>query len=321
MAIKICIVLCTYNGQRYLHEQLQSIASQTHQNWVLVASDDGSTDETSVILKNFKLSNPEKVILLQGPKKGFALNFVSALRKSPEADVYAFCDQDDIWKPNKLQVIAEAYRQKPEGKPFFFVSAYTIFGLGSKEKIVLPTSKAFLEVFFQHLAPGNVMAFDLSFRKMFQVVEGYLLPDVAHDKLLSLFALGAGAWVYVCPESLVNYRQHESNTIGTGGFVKRAMRFFNRLIVGGGLVPAGYVVALCSVIDALDSESKHKVQALSKLLRRELTVRERMLFARVCLESIPQARRYLVALLVIISKVYTGQSKNNMPWIRDRCRS
>lgn len=299
MSIKVCIVLCTYNGERYLREQLQSICSQTYQNWVLVASDDGSSDGTWVILKEFESLNPGKVILLHGPKRGFGLNFLSALRRSPESDVYAFCDQDDVWEVNKLQAIVTAFDQKPKEGAFFFISAYTIYGLGVREKTVLPFSKAFLEVLFHHLAPGNVMAFDSLLKEMLLRVEGSLPSSVAHDKLLTLFALGSGASVHICPQSLVRYRQHESNTIGAKTFYKRAARFLNRLMAGEGLIPAGYLAALCSIIDILDSDSRGKVETLFKLLRGRSSIRERMSFAWACLKNISRGTKYLIALVVL----------------------
>ena len=74
----VAILLGTYNGERFLVEQLRSIESQEHTNWVVYASDDGSTDKTLEILLEFQHEWPEgKLIIRQGPKKGFAKNFLS----------------------------------------------------------------------------------------------------------------------------------------------------------------------------------------------------------------------------------------------------
>ena len=105
----VAILLCTYNGARFLAEQLDSLEAQPHQNWVVIASDDGSTDQTLEILQQYQAKWPlGKLMIRSGPQKGFCQNFLS-LACDPEikADYYAFCDQDDVWLPEKLEVALE----------------------------------------------------------------------------------------------------------------------------------------------------------------------------------------------------------------------
>ena len=101
---RVAILLCTYNGAQFLAEQLDSLEAQVHQNWVVIASDDGSTDQTLEILRQYQAKwSPRKLTIRSGPQKGFCQNFLS-LTADPEirADYYAFCDQDDVWLPNKF---------------------------------------------------------------------------------------------------------------------------------------------------------------------------------------------------------------------------
>ena len=100
----ICILMSTYNGERFLAEQLQSIENQTHKNWRLVISDDGSNDNTLVIAKQFQEKWTSDLVEIRlGPEKGFCQNFLSmACDSSIRADLYAFCDQDDVWMVDKL---------------------------------------------------------------------------------------------------------------------------------------------------------------------------------------------------------------------------
>ncbi len=102
----VAILMGTFNGEKFLREQLDSIATQTHQNWVVVASDDGSCDATLEILRDYqKRWGPERIEIRNGPQKGFAQNFLSmACDPRIKADFYAFCDQDDVWLPEKLAV-------------------------------------------------------------------------------------------------------------------------------------------------------------------------------------------------------------------------
>lgn len=100
----ICILMSTYNGEKFLAEQLQSIEGQTHKNWRLVISDDGSSDNTLAIAKQFQSKwGDDRLEIRQGPQQGFCQNFLSmACDTTLRADLYAFSDQDDVWMADKL---------------------------------------------------------------------------------------------------------------------------------------------------------------------------------------------------------------------------
>lgn len=90
----VAILMGTMNGARFLSEQLDSLELQTHKNWILIASDDGSTDDTLIILKAYQAKWPDgKLMIKEGPKSGFCANFQSiACDPGIKADYYAFCD-------------------------------------------------------------------------------------------------------------------------------------------------------------------------------------------------------------------------------------
>ena len=100
----------TFNGERHLQEQLDSLAAQTHTDWSLWVSDDGSTDRTLDLVQAFaRRFSPGKVQCIQGPRLGFAANFMSLLaRPDLRGNYFAFCDQDDVWLPHRLAVTLEA---------------------------------------------------------------------------------------------------------------------------------------------------------------------------------------------------------------------
>ncbi len=102
-AAQVAILMCTKDGAAFLDEQLGSIADQSHANWSLFVSDDGSTDETREILRRFAESHAQKTTIRNGPGKGVCANFLSlATDMTIDADYFAFSDQDDIWYKNKL---------------------------------------------------------------------------------------------------------------------------------------------------------------------------------------------------------------------------
>lgn len=102
---KVAVLLCTYNGEQYIREQVDSIVRQTYTNWVIYVSDDGSTDGTLAILEEYrKALGEDRVFITSGPKKGFAWNFISSLQNNGrDCKYFAFCDQDDIWFPDKIE--------------------------------------------------------------------------------------------------------------------------------------------------------------------------------------------------------------------------
>ena len=98
------IVMATWHGAAHLDEQLASIAAQSHADWSLLVSDDGSTDTTRDIVADFVRAHPgHDIALIRGPGRGSAANFLSALGHDLPADAWlALSDQDDIWMPDRI---------------------------------------------------------------------------------------------------------------------------------------------------------------------------------------------------------------------------
>ncbi|HEX2549461.1 MAG TPA: glycosyltransferase, partial [Gammaproteobacteria bacterium] len=100
---KVAILLCTYNDKYFLPKQLVSYITQTHQNWELHVSNDGDLPDTLQTLNHFQKKCTQLVKLREGPKQGFALNFLSlSCDENIKANYFAFSDQDDIWENDKL---------------------------------------------------------------------------------------------------------------------------------------------------------------------------------------------------------------------------
>ena len=100
----ISIVLATYNGARYIREQIDSVLAQTIQDFELVVCDDGSTDDTVSILRDYALKDKRIHVYVNDHNLGFKKNFENAISKSI-GDYVALCDQDDIWLPDHLEII------------------------------------------------------------------------------------------------------------------------------------------------------------------------------------------------------------------------
>lgn len=106
---KVSVAMATYNGEKYIYEQLESILSQLNNNDEVIISDDGSNDNTLQIIKNI---NDNRIKLINGPKNGVKKNFENAIYNCT-GDIIFLCDQDDIWLSNKVSTIKEIFNNNP----------------------------------------------------------------------------------------------------------------------------------------------------------------------------------------------------------------
>jgi glycosyltransferase involved in cell wall biosynthesis len=215
-------LLCTYNGSPFLGEQLDSIDRQTYAGWRLVISDDGSTDGTLKIAKEFMDGHPDRVCIIEGPDKGFAGNFLAVAAKPPfRAEYWAFCDQDDIWEPDKLSKAVQMLAKVLPEVPALYCSRTLLIDargkkLGSSPIFTLVPS--FHNALVQNIASGNTMVFNEAARRLLaEASEGEVF---FHDWLLYLVVTGCGGKVFYDREHTVRYRQHGSNILGGGGSIK-----------------------------------------------------------------------------------------------------
>ncbi|MBO6284566.1 MAG: glycosyltransferase family 2 protein [Pseudobutyrivibrio sp.] len=217
----IVVLLATYNGKNYLRQQLDSLLNQTFDNFRIVVHDDGSTDGTIDILNEYRDNNPEKIELLHGQSCGSAkANFLWMLKKE-EADVYFFCDQDDVWHETKIEKSLKALGDLSEPACVFSdmwvvdenlneISDSFIRYIGRE-----PGNTAYTQILIDNPAAGCTMCFNRALRDL--TVE--LLPKLdlenipMHDALVLALASITGE-VKAIDEPLVSYRQTGNNIMG-----------------------------------------------------------------------------------------------------------
>jgi glycosyltransferase involved in cell wall biosynthesis len=214
----VAILMGTMNGARFLPEQLDSLQAQTYQNWVLIASDDGSTDDTLRILKDYQSQwAAGKLIIKEGPKQGFCVNFLSlACDPSIKADYYAFCDQDDVWSLNKLEIgIKFLGLVRRDNAIKIFASRQKIIDkngvqIGVSKKI---KSINFKKEVFENQISGNTMVIPSLAREIILEVLKKANPP-SHDWAIVQLISGIGGVIEYCDSCLVGYRKHDDNLIG-----------------------------------------------------------------------------------------------------------
>lgn len=214
----VAVLLCTYNGSKYIRKQLNSIISQTHQNWVIFASDDGSTDSTVEILQEYQRNYGEdKIVLLHGPGHGFAWNFISALELCGEKfDYYAFSDQDDEWMENKLS-LALTQLENVQHQPAVYCGRTLLTdekGATIGMSPLFDKTPSFRNALVQSIAGGNTMVLNKIARDI--VIETPKWHEIiSHDWWIYILITGCGGVVFYDPTPTIRYRQHQENIIGS----------------------------------------------------------------------------------------------------------
>ena len=232
----VSILLCVFDGKHFLLEQLESIAAQTHKNWKIYVSDDGDCEESIAILEEFKKQHQdERVVILSGPKQGFAKNFMSlACNQSIDSEYYAFCDQDDIWEPDHLSRALDQLNILPAHIPALYSSRTRYiseknFDLGLSSLFKKPPS--FRNALVQSIAGANTMVFNQSARLLINKTPHHV-KIVSHDWWTYLLVSGCGGHVHYDSYPSVQYRQHGNNISGQNTTISAKLLRLKGLLMG-----------------------------------------------------------------------------------------
>lgn len=224
----VAIVMATYNGEKYIAEQIDSILSSSYQDFELFIYDDGSKDETISILRTYEALNPDKVhVFLNDKNLGLVQNFLVALSKTT-MDYVMFCDQDDVWRKNKIGITLKRMRnmeaQYGKDKPYAVFTDASIVDQDLKElhpsffesNHLNPCKTDLSHLLMENKLIGCTVMVNASLRK---ILQSNRLPQKAkfHDGWIALIASSFGRIGFV-KESTILYRQHGGNIVGGADF-------------------------------------------------------------------------------------------------------
>lgn len=228
----VAILLGTHQGERFLASQLDSIARQTWSQWEVWASDDHSTDATWEILSAYRTEwGDERLKLHRGPARGFCANFLAlACDARIQAELFAFCDQDDVWDEDKLERAVRWHRTIPDGIAALYCGRTRLIDIEGRDighSPLFSRPVTFRNALVQSIAGGNTMVLNRAARAL--LMEAGRDVDVqTHDWWAYMVVAGCGGRVHYDPEPAVGYRQHEGNLVGSNasfsGRVRRAVR-------------------------------------------------------------------------------------------------
>ncbi len=223
--VTVEILLATYNGEKFLRNQLDSILDQTYTNWILRIRDDSSKDKTPEIIKEYSEKYPEKIIVCEDNKpSGCAKNNFFKLLGMAEENYIMCCDQDDVWKPNKialtLKKLLEVEKENSPEVPILVFTDLTVVNEELKETAHsfemlsnLDCTRTKLNyLLVQNVVTGCTMMFNKALCNLAIQVDN-LKNVTMHDGWLALTASAFGKIEYI-PQQTIYYRQHMSNSVG-----------------------------------------------------------------------------------------------------------
>jgi glycosyltransferase involved in cell wall biosynthesis len=221
-SIKLSVALCTYNGERFLSEQLRSIETQTRQPDEIVICDDCSTDRTRTILREVSARAPFPVRLLQNSQNlGSTKSFERAI-SACAGDVIVLSDQDDSWYDDKLQVTEDLLLRHPDAGAIFgdadlvdenldplgyHLRQTTYFGPALRRQF--ENGKAFEALLTHNVVTGATMAFWSKYRDIVIPIPAQWI----HDGWIAI-VISSSANVIYADRPLIKYRQHSAQQLG-----------------------------------------------------------------------------------------------------------
>lgn len=218
--------MATYNGEKYLEQQLESLAHQTYQNFLLLVHDDGSTDRTRDILKKWEKEQQISMcflddgLCLRDSSKNFVHLLSYAKKELGDFSYYMFCDQDDVWKENKVEITLKKIRQEEKKFPGPILvhtdlevvdeNLKTLEASFMKYRSINPNITALNRMLIQNNVTGCTMLWN---KELNQLLRWEQIHPAMHDWWISITAILLGRVVFL-NQSTILYRQHGKNVVG-----------------------------------------------------------------------------------------------------------
>lgn len=249
---KIDILLATYNGEKYIAAQIYSILTQTLPNWRLIIHDDGSTDGTLRKIKEIQ-KHDDRIHIIEDNIicGGAANNFLHLLRNSSQSEYVIFCDQDDIWFENKLEVLVKGF---DSGKPMaIFCNGYSFSpdrGIISDHITAVYPEKLEDQLFLNAGIQGCSLMFNRALLDKMTTIPAH---QAMHDHFITLFAICFGKLGYVDYHVML-YRQFHENKATANINKSQKARIFSLFVSDIPVIDRKHFIAVRSFYESYKNQ-------------------------------------------------------------------
>ncbi|MGD0034333.1 glycosyltransferase family 2 protein [Paenibacillus illinoisensis] len=216
---KVCIMLSTYNGVKYIDEQMESLLVQHEVDVQIIIRDDGSSDGTVRKLNEYAKSHPDQIRFIKGENLGVIGSFFELMcQTEPVYDYYAFCDQDDVWKPDKLSRAVTKLQLSQLNVPLMYCSSTQMVDQDLNNLSVWPTLPpkplSMYNAMVENCCVGCTMVLNpIAFEQVRGSIPSDLNPIIMHDRWIYLYVSAFGEVIFD-EEPMILYRQHQGNVLG-----------------------------------------------------------------------------------------------------------
>jgi len=298
---KVLVLMSTYNGQKYIETQIESILAQESVDVFLLVRDDGSTDKTRDILETYKKQGKLEWYTGEnlGPAKSF-MDLIMHVKSLEKFSYYAFCDQDDYWLPNKLSCAIECLKKLDANKPLLYYSS-TILADANLDKLTNQTTVQVNSLTFKRaLICSNATGCTMCFNEKLLVEAQRYQPEVLmmHDGWLHKLCLALDGQVYYDENSYIYYRQHGNNAVGGRiSFRKKVKRRLKALTTDRQIRKKTIEQLLIGYGDSLSDENRKLCELYSEYDKR-ITYRLKLLFSKTEINNFRVSIAYKISLLL-----------------------
>lgn len=226
----VSVVMATYNGEKYLQEQIESILNQSDVNVNLLIRDDGSTDNTTLILENYQ--NKGLLNWYTGEHLGVQQGYLDLLKHAPKADFYAFSDQDDVWDKEKLYTAVSHLSELSSEKPAIYYCGQKLVDekLHFLSEHRIATNRSPHTNYLISNVAGCTAVFNQKLTELINCKNPSFI--LMHDSWIFKVCLAMGGTFYADTHSYINYRQHGGNVVGLNsgfiGKIRQAKRYIEK---------------------------------------------------------------------------------------------
>ncbi len=229
---KVAVLLSAYNGEKYIAEQIDSILAQTYENIDIYVRDDGSRDGTADVLKEYEAKGTIKAFI--EPNVGFVKSFETLMTYAENVDYYAFCDQDDVWLPEKIAMAVELLEKEEQNQPLLYFSNYDYYDgeMNFQEHHVYGEPNiSFQNALVDCVSLGFNSVFNKTARDM--IVKDMPRYSQGHDWWMYMVCAAFGKVIYD-ERVTVKYRRHNVNVSNAGdSFFKTQIWRFKKFFLNG----------------------------------------------------------------------------------------
>lgn len=231
---KVAVILSTYNGERFLKEQIESILNQTYTDFDLIVRDDGSKDSTISIIEEY-ISDNSNIKLIKEENVGFINSFYKLLEIAEGYEYYCFADQDDVWEKEKIEFLINELEKTNSYTPNLVFSDSDYYDENMKfiKKGHTNRKSSFRNSLVECVSQGMTMMINKTARDI--VIQKKSKNSIFHDQWCYMICSGLGEVKYVS-KALVRYRRLNNSVTAEGRGIITIFKWrIEKLLIGSGL--------------------------------------------------------------------------------------